>query len=154
MGGQFPSGDNEWNFDGDMPGVTKFVLENITVPVTFSGFEVGDSIKTGEVFNMLDEHHPLYIGFMHFSQNAPWIKEYFKGTILNNSTYDQTAVLYAVRNGVGLYWQKVGNGYCLADSSGGNQWISGASSNHSFLKLIYPADDLARIIESFMLNDF
>ena len=29
MGGQFPAGENEWNFNGDMPGVTKFVVENL-----------------------------------------------------------------------------------------------------------------------------
>jgi len=154
MGGQFPSGDNEWNFGGDMPGVTKFVLENLTVPITFSGFEVGNSIKTGKVFNTIDKHQPLYIGFMHFSQNAPWIKDQYKGEILNNSTYDQTAVLYAVRNGVGLYWEKVSDGFCQADSTGGNHWISNGAGNHSYLKLTYPTDDLARIIESFMLNDF
>jgi inosine-uridine nucleoside N-ribohydrolase len=31
MGGHFPQGENEWNFNGDMPGVTQFVLENFTV---------------------------------------------------------------------------------------------------------------------------
>ncbi|MEL7222213.1 MAG: nucleoside hydrolase, partial [Bacteroidota bacterium] len=29
MGGNFPEGEKEWNFDGDMPGVTKYVLENL-----------------------------------------------------------------------------------------------------------------------------
>ena len=154
MGGHFPSGENEWNFDGEMPGVTKFVLENLPVAVTFSGYEVGEAIKTGEVFNRIEQNHPLYIGFMHFSQNAPWIKENFKGNILNNSTFDQTAVLYAVRNGSGLYWEKISNGYCQADSSGGNRWITGKDSNHSYLKLIYPAVKMADYIESLMLNNF
>ncbi|MEQ1799803.1 MAG: nucleoside hydrolase, partial [Lacibacter sp.] len=39
MGGQFPEGKSEWNFNGEMPGVTQFVLQNITVPVIFSGYE-------------------------------------------------------------------------------------------------------------------
>jgi inosine-uridine nucleoside N-ribohydrolase len=47
MGGQFPEGSNEWNFNGNMPGVTRFVLENLTVPVVFSGYEIGVRIKTG-----------------------------------------------------------------------------------------------------------
>jgi inosine-uridine nucleoside N-ribohydrolase len=72
MGGEFPAGSNEWNFDGDMPGVTRFVLEHLPVPVTFSGYEVGVQIKTGAVFNQLPADHPLYVGFMHFSQYAPW----------------------------------------------------------------------------------
>jgi len=155
MGGQFPEGNSEWNFDGDMPRVTQFVLKNISVPVTFTGFEVGAAIKTGEVFNTIDVNTPLYTGFMHFSQNAPWIKANYKGKILNTSTFDQTAVLYAVRNGVGNYWEKVEGGYCEPTKEhGGNKWIKGPNSNQSYLKLIMQPAKLATIIESIMLNKF
>ena len=47
MGGQFPEGKDEWNFNGNMPGVTQYVLANIPVPITYSGFEIGSAIKTG-----------------------------------------------------------------------------------------------------------
>jgi Inosine-uridine preferring nucleoside hydrolase len=155
MGGQFPTGENEWNFDGQMPGVTKYVIENISVPITFSGFELGDKIKTGRIFNTLEKDTPLYIGFMHFSQNAPWIKENFKGEILNNSTFDQTAVLYAVRGGTGLYWDKISDGYCAPDEKGGNRWIKdGTVRDHSYLKLKMPANRIAQQIDSMMLSDF
>ena len=154
MGGKFPSGEKEWNFDGGMAGVTQFVLENITVPITFSGFEVGVDIKTGAVFNQLDPHTPLYIGFMHFSQHAPWMKSYFKGKILDNSTYDQTAVLYAVRSGLGEYWEKITGGYCKADPHGGNTWVNGEVTNHAYLKLIVDHEDMETLIEAIMLNDF
>ncbi|MDF1551003.1 MAG: nucleoside hydrolase [Bacteroidales bacterium] len=154
MGGKFPEGEKEWNFDGGMPGVTEFVFEHLKVPVTFSGFEIGVSIKTGEVFIDIDKNTPLYKGFMHFSKSAPWIKEYFKGKILDNSTYDQTAVLYAVRSGVGKYWQKVEDGYCQPDKTGGNKWIKGDKLNHSYLKLIVEPEKMAELIESIMLNDF
>jgi hypothetical protein len=154
MGGQFPEGEKEWNFDGQMPGVTQFVLRNITVPVTFSGFEVGNVIKTGEVFNNCDTNTPLYIGFMHFSENAPWIKENFKGKILDNSTFDQTAVLFAVRKGIGTYWDVIKGGYCEPDENGGNKWVPGADSNHSYLKLKMKPEEMALLIESIMLNNF
>ena len=155
MGGQFPEGQREWNFDGDMPGVTQFVLQNITVPVTFTGFEVGAAIKTGKVFNSINVKTPLYVGFMHFSKNAPWIKANFKGAILNNSTFDQTAVLYAVRNGVGLYWDKVEGGYCEANKElGGNKWVKGPNTNQSYLKLKMEPEKIGSLIESIMLNDF
>jgi len=55
-----------------------------------------------------NEFDPLYIGFMHFSEYAPWMKAYFRGEILDNSTFDQTAVLCAVRQGVGDYWDGLG----------------------------------------------
>lgn len=155
MGGQFPEGEREWNFDGDMPGVTQFVLQNITVPITFSGFEVGSAIKTGAIFNTLKTNTPLYVGFMHFSQNAPWIKSNFKGKILNNSTFDQTAVLYAVRGGLGNYWDKIEGGYCLAQKElGGNKWIKGPITNQSFLKLKMEPEKIGSLIESIMLNKF
>lgn len=154
MGGQFPQGDNEWNFDGGMYGVTRFVIQNISVPITFIGFELGMAIKTGEAFNYIDPKTPLYIGFMHFSKNAPWIKEYYKGKILDSSTYDQTAVLYAVRKGIGVFWDRIENGVCLPDDSGGNKWVEATNSSHSYLKLKMGKEDIARQIESIMLGNF
>lgn len=154
MGGQFPSGKKEWNFDGEMPGVTQFVLQNITVPITFSGFEVGEAIKTGVVFNEIDQNTPLYVGFKYFSEHAPWIKKDYQGKILDNSTFDQTAVLYAIRNGVGTYWERIEGGYCKPDKYGGNQWIEKDKSNHSYLKLKMDAGEMALLIESMMLGKF
>lgn len=105
------------------------------LPITFSGFEIGNKIKTGKVFNRLDENSPLYQGFMHFSKNAPWVKENYKGEILDNASYDQTAVLYAVRGGLGTYWDKVENGHCEIDENGDNRWVEGEKTNHSYLIL-------------------
>ena len=152
MGGQFPKGDNEWNFDGDMPGVTKFVLENINVPITFTGFELGSQIKTGEIFNHIDPETPLYKGFFYYSGHAPWIKADFKGKILPNSTFDQTAVLYAIKGGVGTYWDKIEGGICIADDEGRNKWSKSKISNHSYLKLKESPEVMATLIEVLMLN--
>ena len=154
MGGQFPKGDNEWNFNGDMPGVTKFVLENLQVPIVFSGFELGAQIKTGATFNNIDPETPLYKGFLYFSEHAPWMKSQFKGKILNNSTFDQTAVLYAVNGGVDVLWEKITGGFCEADDKGGNRWVKRQNSNHSYLKLIETPKFMAILIEAIMLNKF
>ncbi len=154
MGGHFPQGKNEWNFNGNMPGVTRFVLENLTVPVVFSGFEVGVAIQSGAVFENLDKSHPLYVGFKHFSQNASWMKDRYKGKILNNSTYDQTAVLYAVRGGEGKYWDIVDNGYCVAEENGDNYWVEGDKFNHAYLVLKKKPGEMVQLIEGMMLNEF
>lgn len=154
MGGQFPAGTDEWNFNGDMPGVTRFVLEKLPVPVTFSGYEVGVQIKTGQIFNQLNQGHPLYVGFKYFSQNAPWMKEHFKGEILDNASYDQTAVLYAVRKGIGTYWTRSDRGICLADDHGGNRWKETNEGTHTYLKLAMDPEALAQVIESMMLNTY
>jgi hypothetical protein len=124
------------------------------VPVTFSSFEVGVVIKTAEVFNGIDPKKPLYVGFMYFSEHAPWIKANFKGKILDNSSYDQTAVLYAVRDGVGTWWEKIEGGYCKPDDHGGNVWVDGPVTNHAYLKLLWEPEKMATLIESIMLNDF
>lgn len=154
MGGKFPKGENEWNFNGNMPGVTKYVLNNLKVPIVFSGFELGVKIKTGAIFNEIDEETPLYKGFMYFSQHAPWMKDQFKGKILDNSTYDQTAVLYAVNGGVDVLWEKITGGFCEADNNGGNRWVKRKNSNQSYLKLIEKPEFMALLIEAIMLNRF
>lgn len=154
MGGKFPKGDNEWNFNGNMPGVTKYVIENLKTPIVFSGFELGVQIKTGAIFNDIDEDTPLYQGFLYFSEHAPWMKDQFKGKILNNSTFDQTAVLYAVNGGDGVLWEKITGGFCEADDVGGNRWVKRENSNHSYLKLIETPKFMAILIELIMLNRF
>jgi inosine-uridine nucleoside N-ribohydrolase len=152
MGGQFPSGESEWNFNGNMPGVTRKVLSEIEVPLTFLGYEVGLIIKTGLVFNNIDKNHPLYLGYYHFSKNAPWIKEHYAGAILDNASYDQTAVLYAVENGVGSLWNRVEIGICVPDDHGGNTWQEVEESNHNYLRLIADPEEVAQLIESRMLG--
>lgn len=154
MGGQFPSGKKEWNFDGDMPGVTMDVLSKLTVPITFSGFELGVSIKSGEVFNEIDQNTPLYVGFRHFSEFCPWLNDQYEGKIYDNATFDQTAVLYAVRGGVGDYWERIGGGYCQPDSVGGNGWAEDPTSNQSYLKLLWETERMAGHIEDLMTNNF
>lgn len=154
MGGQFPGGENEWNFDGGMPGVTRYVIQNISTPITFIGFELGSAIKTGEVFNNINHKTPLYVGYKHFSENAPWVKEFYRGKILDGSTFDQTAVLYAVRKGIGVFWDRIENGICLLDETGGNIWVERINSNHSYLKLKMNKDDIAAQIEAMMLGEF
>jgi inosine-uridine nucleoside N-ribohydrolase len=155
MGGQFPDGKDEWNFNGNMPGVTRFVIANIPVPVIFTGFEVGNAIKTGEVFNDLDTNTPLYVGFMHFSEHAFWMRHlYTPGRISKNSTFDQTAVLYAIRNGTELYWDKVEGGICVPDDTGGNTWVNQKNSKHAYLKLKLDPELMANEIENFMLGQF
>ncbi len=155
MGGQFPTGERrEWNFDGNMPGVTQYVLGKLEVPITFLGYEIGVNLKTGEVFNELDKDSPLYLGFYHFSKYAPWMKHQFEGNIYDNATYDQTAVLYAVRGGVDNYWQRVTNGICVPDPEGRNTWEPADASKQSYLVLNWPKAQMEMEIEKFMLGNF
>jgi inosine-uridine nucleoside N-ribohydrolase len=152
MGGKYPSGENEWNFSGNMKGVTKYVFDHVELPVVFNGYEIGVSIKTASVFNDIDPNSPLYIGFKYFSEHAPWMKEYYKGEILDNSTYDQAAVLYVVEGGLGQYWEKVKGGHNEIDENGNNRWVNGAETNQCYLKLIEDPEKMAGLIEYLMLK--
>lgn len=154
MGGHFPHGENEWNFNGNMPGVTQFVLEELPVPIVFSGFEVGAQIRTGASFNEIDPETPLYIGYRHFSEHAPWMRQYYEGEILDNASFDQTAVLYAVRGGVNEYWDTVEDGFCVAEENGDNRWVESDAKEHSYLVLKKPGEEMAALITSIMLNEF
>lgn len=151
MGGQFPEGKWEANFAGfHMPGLTQFVIQNINVPITFLGYEIGVKIKTGKGISNPDT--PLYVGYMHFFEHAPWIKKYFKGTMRNNASYDQTAVLYAVRGGIGTWWDRSAPGNCLPDEKGGNRWVDDPVGTHTYLQLTANPAELALLIESIMLQ--
>jgi inosine-uridine nucleoside N-ribohydrolase len=152
MGGAYPEGHQEWNFWGEMKGVTKFVFENISVPVVFVGYEIGVVIKTGDTLNYTHKNTPLYFGFKHFSQHAPWMKDkYVAGKITENASYDQTAILYAVKGGVGSWWDKIEGGKNQIDSLGNNKWVVGQISNHSYLKLKENPENLAKLITKLML---
>ncbi|MEM1136710.1 MAG: hypothetical protein AAGI07_12810, partial [Bacteroidota bacterium] len=154
MGGKFPAGKEEWNFNGNMPNVTKDVFDKLRAPVVFLGYEIGFPIKTGKVFNTIDTNIPLYTGFMHFSQNAPWMKNNFNGEILDNASYDQTAVLFAVREGLGIFWNEVIGGYLEIDKNGDNRWIQSERGNQSYLVLKESPKEIATLIEKLMLGDF
>ena len=77
----------------------------------------------------------------------------YEGKIYDNSTYDQTAVLYAIKGGIGEYWERV-NGTCLPDSVGGNTWVNSPASKQSYLKLLVSEKEMEPVIEKYMLGDF
>ncbi len=85
----------------------------------------------------------------------PGSKDNFKGKILDNSTFDQTAVLYAIRNGIGKYWDRIDHGYCKPDAKGGNVWIETENpTQQGYLKLTAPPEEMATLIEKLMLGKF
>lgn len=157
MGGQYPEG-TRYNIKND-PKAAAYVFENLNVPIVFTGWEVGRYIKTGLGIKQLDTIHPLYIGYDYYYKNAPWevnatwLDEDEKGKMRSKPSFDQTAVLYAVRGGVGKYWELVKDGYCQVDTvTGFNRWISGDKTNQAYLRVIAPNEEIAEVIENIMLG--
>ncbi len=153
MGGGYPAMDNEWNFWGNSEGVTLAVLEGLTVPVTIVGYEVGEAIKIGDEFNGVNKNTPLYQGFMHFSANASWMKDNFKGEILNNSCFDEITLLHAIYPDSAEWWQVQDGKRCTVDLHGNNQWVDDTNSTHSYMVLTDDTSALRTELLRLMIKD-
>ena len=113
MAGRFPTG-REFNLDQDVPA-TKKVLEQWPTTILFSGFEIGQKIKTGIPLleNEKIKNSPVKDVF---AICIPMAKEDSAGRM----SWDETAVLVAVKGWRGFYTLEYG--HCEIDSGGFNEW--------------------------------
>lgn len=135
MGGGYPSMKGEWNFNGNQPTTTKFILEHLPHDLGFVDYKVGNSVKIGDEFNSLKGDSPLKTGFAHFSANASWMKDSYKGLILDNASYDQIALYLGIYGEDSPYYDMIAGERCTAVDSGDNQWIKDDKSNHKYMRL-------------------
>jgi len=138
MGGKFPRG-LETNLRFDAPASVKAVNAWPT-PVLFSGWEIGQEIRTGHTLkektpptNLVRRAYELYLGPQK-TQRESW---------------DQTAVLVAAR-GLSGYWDAVTHGTNHIFADGSNEWRSTPDSNHAYLVEKMNPRDVAEVIEEFM----
>lgn len=112
MGGIYPSG-TEHNFAarGSAPYTAHF-LSQWPTPVVFSGYELGDAVRTGPELAPLDERHPVRRAYAGHPTNP---LEH------GRASWDQTAVLAAVR-GPERYWDLSAPGRVGLESDGANSW--------------------------------
>jgi len=152
MGGKYPAG-SESNFMVD-PKATKDVVEKWPTPIMFSGYEIGEDLLTG---HSLDEKTPsdnpvrvaYHLWDLHFARRFD--KDFDPETgIWPHSSYDQTAVLYAVR-GLKDYWTARSSGYNYIYEDGSNEWRQEQDRDHSYLIESMPREGLAKIIEDLMV---
>ncbi len=141
MGGKIPDG-REANFVHDGPAAECAVKEWPT-PIIFSGFEIGKPILTGGRYREKPRSSPARRAF-----------ELYNG-LKSKASYDQTAVLYAVRGlngGLADFWDLESNGYMHVREDGSNEWRLQPDKNHSHLiKKMQPAK-VAKVIEDLMLE--
>lgn len=146
MGGKFPDGrfkdgSGEYNVKLDTAASVR-AMNDWPTPVVFSGFEIGASIKTGERLEETPEDNPVRASY-----------HYYNG-LQNRESWDQTAVLYAVR-GERDYWSLSEPGISLMHArieSGYNEWIPSPLKQHRYLVEKMPPAKLARIIEELMMQ--
>jgi hypothetical protein len=139
MGGTFVSG-REFNFFVDTPA-TIHAIEAWPTPIVFSGFEIGGSIGTGAGLRDLPATNPVRRAY-----------ELFNG-LTDRQSWDQTAVLYAVRGLAGkldAMWDLSPAGNVTIAADGANQWQAAPDRGHRYLIAKMPPAEVARAIEALM----
>ena len=139
MGGIFPKG-KEWNLISDGPAAS-FTIQHWPTPCVFSGFEIGNEIFTGAGLQSLDKSSPVRRAY-----------ELYNG-LSNRQSWDQTAVLYAVRGlsgGLTEVWDVRNQGQLRVEPDGSDVWQPATGSEESYLAKKMPPAKVGRMIEKLM----
>lgn len=143
MGGGFPTG-REWNIHRDAPSSRKALgLWPRAVPVVFSGFEIGSQIATGRGLKGTPAPNPVRRSY-----------ELFNG-LTDRQSWDQTAVLYAVRGldgGLADVWDRHTGGSIEVLEDGSNRWRDTPDRGQSYLVRKMPPAEVAGLIEGLMVR--
>ena len=141
MGAQYPKG-KEWNVLRDAKASIAAVKDWPT-PIVWSGFEIGNAIHTGAGLSVLPTTSPVRRGY-----------ELYNG-LKNRQSWDQTAVLFAVRGLDGELkdvWDVGSGGRFEIAADGANHWVADANGKHSYLIQKLSPVDVAKLIEALMLE--
>ena len=141
MGGKIPDG-SEANFVHDGPAA-EFAVTNWPTPIVFSGYEIGKRVLTGGRFREQPAASPARRAFEVFNR------------LKSKASFDQTAVLYAVRGldgGLDDLWDVVSKGHMHVRKDGTNQWKLQPDKDHAYLVEKASPIAVARVIEDLMLE--
>jgi pyrimidine-specific ribonucleoside hydrolase len=141
MAGKYPSG-TEFNMD-EQTASTRYVFEHFTRPVIFSGFEIGEKIKTGLplIHNKMIKNSPVKDVFRIC---IPLSKDDANGRM----SWDETAVLVAI-NGAKPYFN-VQPGKVVINDNGSNSWAT--SGNQAYLTFAQPAINVQAVINKLIMH--
>lgn len=141
MGGKFPAG-REANLIHDGPAAA-YAVEHWPGQIIFSGWEIGQEIMTGAGLRKLPKATPVRRAY-----------QLYNG-LNNRQSWDQTALLYAVRGldgGLSDYWDLETKGHLHVKQDGSNEWRSRPDMDHSYLVRKMDPDKIAEVIEDMMLR--
>lgn len=141
MAGQFPKG-REYNVYCDTPA-SQVTFGEWPTEMIFSGFEIGEAIFTGRKLITM----PVV--------NSP-VKEAYdlclaEGDPKGRMSWDQTAVLVAVKGYEPYYTVERGT-FRITDDRGSNSWAPGSDGRHYRLIEKVPAEQMAQLIERYMMH--
>lgn len=141
MGGRFPEG-REANLVHDGPAA-QYAVEHWPTPIVFSGWEIGNQIMTGAGLCKAPPATPVRRAY-----------ELYNG-LNDRQSWDQTAVLYAVRGlngGLHDYWDLATSGHLHVNRDGTNAWRSSPDKPHAYLVRKMNPEKIAAVIEGLMLR--
>lgn len=139
MGGEYPEG-KEYNIAHDIPAA-QAVVRNWPTPIIFSGFEIGEDVKTGAFLAKTQDikTNPVKEAYLHSIPS----KEQAEG----NPSWDLITVLVAVR-GAEPYYDLV-SGKNAIDPEGENTWHD-SKSGHYYLKENTDSQKTSTVIDALM----
>ncbi|UCG57199.1 MAG: nucleoside hydrolase [Phycisphaerales bacterium] len=142
-GGYSSAGKHQtWSFKADA-SAAKLVVENWPTPIVFTGREIGEKIRTGARLRAEEpQDSPLRIVY---DCVLTRLKE------KAHPSWDQTAVLYAVR-GLRGYWSEHTTGCNYIHDDGRNEWKLAPNKDHSYLVEKMGPNEVARVIEDLLLQ--
>lgn len=91
--------------------------------ILFSGYEIGENIRTGPRLIELEENHPV---------RRAYARHPSEPLINGRMSWDQTAVLAAAR-APEMYWDISEPGRAVVDEEGCNSWINDPNGQHVYL---------------------
>ena len=142
MAGGFPSG-KEFNIHMDSPA-SKYCFENWPTEIIFSGFEIGEKVKTGlRLVSHAGAGNPVREAFRIAMSGS---KEDRGGRM----SWDQTAIIIAVY-GPEPFFTSV-KGSIMVNSDGSNKWEDNPGGKHSYVKFKMTPESISKFIEDRMMH--
>jgi inosine-uridine nucleoside N-ribohydrolase len=145
MAGKFPEG-REYNVY-EHKEASFYAFAHWPTPILFSGFEIGSEIFTGnQLAKSGSPDNPVAWAYRYN------LATYADTPVENRMSWDQTAVLCAVRNPEN-YFYVCGPGRFMVDSVGYNRWDPDSNAGHYFLVHKYPYKETAVVLEKLMMHE-
>ncbi len=139
MAGKFPEG-REFNVYIDSTAAEK-VFSEWPTEIIFSGFEIGQKVITGlPLVNASSVDTPVKTAY---AKALP----HWKSDSLGRNSWDQTAVLVAIRGADPYYSLRRGR---YISKGGNNGWLDDPEGPHAYLTEKMPVQEVAGIIEDLM----
>jgi inosine-uridine nucleoside N-ribohydrolase len=142
MAGWFPAG-KEYNVYMDSIAST-YCFEHWPTPVVFTGFEIGEKVKTGlRLVGSPISNSPVKDAYRIAMAGA-------KDDVNGHMSWDQTAVLIAIY-GTEPFFTYV-KGTIKVKPDGSNTWDENPDGKQAYVRIMMPPDSLAGFIESRMMH--